>query len=154
MKKIDFETTKKLFELGFTIRTCEIMGFYIIDNDAVYHYSNIGQTLTEYLKENGIDKDKINDIIATSTMKKSEEIFNTCVTYKNEKYSKLDRTLDKILTGKLIGYPVMILLLMIVFWITIVGANYPSELLGKLLFWLQDKLTELFVFSTEKNEYV
>ena len=101
---------------------------------------------TEYLKENGIDKDKINDIIATSTMKKSEEIFNTCVTYKNEKYSKLDRTLDKILTGKLIGYPVMILLLMIVFWITIVGANYPSELLGKLLFWLQDKLTELFVF--------
>lgn len=51
MKKVDFETTKKLFDLGFTIRTSEIMGFYIIDNDVVYHYSNAGQTLTDYLKD-------------------------------------------------------------------------------------------------------
>lgn len=51
MKKVDFETTKKLFDLGFTIRTSEIMCFYIIDNDVVYHYSNVGQTLTDYLKD-------------------------------------------------------------------------------------------------------
>jgi hypothetical protein len=56
MKKVDFETTKKLFDLGFTIRTSEIMGFYIIDNDVVYHYSNVGQTLTDYLKDPAREK--------------------------------------------------------------------------------------------------
>ena len=56
MKKVDFETTKKLFDLGFTMRTSEIMGFYIIDNGVVYHYSNVGQTLTEYLKDPAREK--------------------------------------------------------------------------------------------------
>ena len=40
----------------------------------------------------------------------------------------------------------MILLLGIIFWITITGANYPSELLSKFLFSIQDKLTELFLY--------
>lgn len=56
MKKVDFETAKKLFDLGFTIRTSEIMGFYIVDNDVVYHYSNVGQTLTDYLKDPAREK--------------------------------------------------------------------------------------------------
>ncbi len=56
MKKVDFETTKKLFDLGFTIRTSEIIGFYIIDNNVVYQYSNVGQTLTEYLKDPAREK--------------------------------------------------------------------------------------------------
>lgn len=56
MKKVDFETTKKLFDLGFTLRTSEIMSFYIIDNGVVYSYSNVGQTLTEYLKDPAREK--------------------------------------------------------------------------------------------------
>ena len=56
MKKVDFEITKKLFDLGFTIRTSEIMGFYIVDNGIVYHYSNVGQTLAEYLKDPSREK--------------------------------------------------------------------------------------------------
>ena len=38
----------------------------------------------------------------------------------------------------------MILLLFVVFWITITGANYPSDLIADGLFFLQDKLVELF----------
>ena len=44
-----------------------------------------------------------------------------------------DRTLDKILTGRLTGLPVMLLLLTLVFWITVSGANYPSRLLASVL---------------------
>lgn len=49
--------------------------------------------------------------------------------------------LDDLLTSKAFGLPAMALLLGIVFWITIVGANIPSAWLGKVLFALQDQLT-------------
>jgi ferrous iron transport protein B len=45
----------------------------------------------------------------------------------------LDRALDRLLTGRWTGFPIMLLLLMVVFWITISGSNYPSELLSSLL---------------------
>jgi hypothetical protein len=56
MKKVDFETTKKLFELGFTIHIDEILGFYIIDNNDVQYFSNIGQKLPGYLTDPKFEK--------------------------------------------------------------------------------------------------
>jgi ferrous iron transport protein B len=44
-----------------------------------------------------------------------------------------DRTLDKILTSRTWGFPLMLILLTIVFWLTISGANVPSSLLATLL---------------------
>ncbi len=44
-----------------------------------------------------------------------------------------DRTLDKLLTGRWTGYPIMLLLLAAVFWITIEGANVPSAALASIL---------------------
>ncbi len=37
----------------------------------------------------------------------------------------LDRTIDRVVTSRVWGFPLMILLFAVVFWITIVGANYP-----------------------------
>lgn len=45
----------------------------------------------------------------------------------------LDRTLDRILTSKLCGFPIMLLLFAVMFWITITGANWPSGLMAQLL---------------------
>ncbi len=45
----------------------------------------------------------------------------------------IDRTLDRLLTGPWTGFPVMLLILMTVFWLTIAGANVPSAMLGTLL---------------------
>jgi ferrous iron transport protein B len=45
----------------------------------------------------------------------------------------LDRTLDRLLTSRLWGFPIMILLFALMFWITIVGSNVPSSLLASLL---------------------
>jgi ferrous iron transport protein B len=44
-----------------------------------------------------------------------------------------DRTLDRLLTSRLWGFPLMLLLLTIVFWLTIAGANIPSSWLSWLL---------------------
>ncbi len=45
----------------------------------------------------------------------------------------LDRTIDRLVTSRIWGFPLMILLLTIVFWLTISGANLPSGLLFDLL---------------------
>ena len=45
----------------------------------------------------------------------------------------LDRTLDRALTSRWTGFPVMLLILTVVFWLTIAGANVPSSLLATLL---------------------
>lgn len=45
----------------------------------------------------------------------------------------LDRTLDRLLTSRWLGFPLMLLLLGVVFWITVAGANVPSALLATLL---------------------
>jgi len=46
---------------------------------------------------------------------------------------RLDKTIDRLVTSRILGFPIMLLLLALVFWITIVGANYPSGWLATLL---------------------
>ena len=45
----------------------------------------------------------------------------------------LDRSIDRIVTSRVWGFPMMILLFALVFWITIIGANYPSQWLSNIL---------------------
>jgi ferrous iron transport protein B len=45
----------------------------------------------------------------------------------------LDRAVDRLVTSRLFGFPIMIMLFALVFWLTIVGANYPSQLLAGIL---------------------
>ncbi len=45
----------------------------------------------------------------------------------------LDRTIDRLVTSRVWGFPIMILLLTLVFWLTISGANVPSSMLATLL---------------------
>ncbi len=51
----------------------------------------------------------------------------------SKKRFRLDRQIDKIVTSKTFGFPIMFLILATVLWLTIVGANYPSSLLAQLL---------------------
>ena len=57
-----------------------------------------------------------------------------------------DRRLDDILTSRLWGYPLMLLLLGLIFWITISGANYPSELLARAFFTLERYLGQALLW--------
>ena len=45
----------------------------------------------------------------------------------------LDRTIDRFVTSRWLGFPLMLLMLTVVFWLTIEGANYPSAMLATLL---------------------
>lgn len=95
------------------------------------------------LLRKNINTEKIQDIITESLIKRAEKIYNLCVKIENRNYDNADRKIDKILTSKITGFPIMILMLMGIFWITIVGANYPSELIASALFKIQDMLLGL-----------
>ena len=83
------------------------------------------------------------DIIASSLVRASSELCRGAVARRSAGCGGADRRLDRLFTGRLTAYPVMILLLGFIFWLTIVGANYPSELLSAALFRVQDALTAL-----------
>lgn len=64
-----------------------------------------------------------------------------------------DRQIDKVLTSRVLGFPIMLALLALVFFITITGANYPSQLLSNVLFNVQDKLIGLCI-SVSVPEFI
>ncbi|MDK2828875.1 MAG: ferrous iron transport protein [Clostridium butyricum] len=119
------------------------IGFNIYDNPELTDSIKLAK---ENLIQNNIDEKNLKDEIVSSLVLKSESISKMALSVSNSKYNDKDRKIDNIITSKKYGIPLMILLLGIIFWITITGANYPSELLSKFLFSIQDKLTELFVY--------
>ena len=94
----------------------------------------------ENLETKEITSKNFKDKIVADIMKKAEETSKEVCTFKNKNYRERDLKIDKILTSKIFGIPIMILFLGLIFWITIVGANYPSEWLFSVFNWLQDKL--------------
>lgn len=94
----------------------------------------------ENLETREITSKNFKDKIVVDIMKKAEETSKEVCTFENKNYRERDLKIDKILTSKIFGIPIMILFLGLIFWITIVGANYPSEWLFSVFNWLQDKL--------------
>lgn len=119
----------------------EFVGCNLLEDKKI---SEILNSFHETLLQKGIEKENLKDRLVSSVVKKAEDIYNKSVHLKNKNYNERDRKIDKLLTSKLTGIPIMIALLFLIFWLTMVGANYPSEVIANVLFALQDKLTELF----------
>lgn len=106
------------------------------DEDIKSCLANVKQNL---LEEN-ITTSNFKDKIVADIMKRAEDVSKEVCTFENKDYSSRDRKIDIILTSKKFGIPIMILFLGIIFWLTIVGANYPSKALFGIFNWIQDKL--------------
>ena len=100
----------------------------------------------ESLKKQNITKNNLKDEIVTDIVNKSATICKEVCTYEKSDYTKFDRNIDKILTSKKFGIPIMILFLGIIFWLTIVGSNYPSQILFDFFSYIQSKLLYFFDF--------
>lgn len=94
------------------------------------------------LQSQGFTKEKITDEIISAVINRSAEIADKTVSYSKSSPYIRDRKLDRIFLSRRFGIPVMIILLGVVLWITIIGANYPSDLLGKVLFGFGDILSD------------
>ncbi|MGX7025979.1 ferrous iron transporter B [Vagococcus hydrophili] len=75
-----------------------------------------------------IHQDSETEILAI--LDRASVIASEVLTFGDKDFDKKDRVLDKILTQKSTGIPIMILLLLLIFWFTIVGADGPSDFLA------------------------
>ena len=92
------------------------------------------------LEKEGIHQEEFKEKIVSTIVKDAEEIGKKVCQFENKDYAKRDRKIDKILTSKKYGIPIMIVFLLLIFWITIVGANYPSQFLFSVFGNIQEKL--------------
>lgn len=109
----------------------------LLNNSNILELRN---SIRSNLKENNINQNNFKDFIVTDIMHKSEEICKKVCTFEDINYSKRDTKIDKILTSKAWGIPIMLLFLGLIFWLTIVGSNYPSQALFNMFAWFQEKL--------------
>lgn len=85
-------------------------------------------------------------IFLDKVFERAHEIVTEVVTVKDENYNERDKKIDRILTSKKFGIPIMILFFCLIFWITIVGANYPSELLSAFFTNIEPYIRGFFVY--------
>ena len=89
------------------------------------------------LQKAGIDRDGLIDRITQSLIRRAEAISHFSIREERPGYSERDRAIDRFLTSKATGIPVMLLLLGVIFYLTIAGANLPSQWLASLFGWLE-----------------
>jgi ferrous iron transport protein B len=76
---------------------------------------------------------KFHDSLTESIYADAAKIVNSSVKADDQHFSfRVDRAIDRIVTSRVWGFPIMLLLLGVVLWITIIGANYPSQMLSTL----------------------
>ena len=79
-------------------------------------------------------------------VRRAEAICRAAVRRETPEYAARDRRLDRLLTSRATGYPIMLLGLAAVLWLTIAGANTPSEWLAHFFGWAQGKFSALLIF--------
>ena len=78
--------------------------------------------------------DDFHDSLAESIYADASKIVEGSVTKGDQKSTfRIDSKIDKIVTSKIWGFPLMLFILGVVLWLTIIGANYPSGMLAQLL---------------------
>lgn len=119
------------------------LGMRLIDGDSrIYDSmdSYIEGDYRKYIDEiksklpQDIDKINIRDTISNISYEYAKELYNKCVKIQDSNRFKRDEKIDRIITSKTFGIPLMLLCLGVILWITIQGANYPSQLLSSILF--------------------
>lgn len=107
-------------------------------DDAIREGRELGKNLGE--------EAEIRDMVVTAIYRRAEAIVGKVASKAPRTTLDWDRKIDDVLTSKLVGYPLMLALLGFVLWLTIIGANYPSNVLAALFSAIENHLTALFSF--------
>ncbi len=88
----------------------------------------------------------IKDEITNTIVKTAENISKEVVTFENKDYNLKNQKIDRIITSKIWSIPIMIGMLFIILWLTIKGANYPSNLLFDMFAYIEQYLVNFLEF--------
>ncbi|MEF9990567.1 MAG: ferrous iron transport protein B [Romboutsia sp.] len=128
------------------------LGLRLIDgDDSIYesmsnyidgNYNEIINNIKLKLPDN-ISKKTIRDDMSKKSYEEAKLLYDNCVQIKNVNKFARDEKIDKIITSKRFGLPLMLLLLTVVLWITIQGSNYPSQMLSNFFLAFEPKLFDI-----------
>ncbi len=150
IEKIDCKTLNprwislKILEKDMSLidEISDFLGVDLLQNEAII---NAIKKANKILAEENLAGEKIKDKIVFSIVNYAELICKNIIKTTSQKSYNKDQKIDKILTSKTFGFPIMFIGLLVILWLTISGANYPSNLLYTLFMYLQDKLIELSI---------
>lgn len=92
------------------------------------------------MHKHGRTVQQVRDMITETVVHRAEQLTARCVAFEDPLYHARDRRLDRLLMGRFTAVPIMLLLLLFLFWLTIYGANACSATLQRLLFGLGEWL--------------
>ena len=84
------------------------------------------------------------DEIVKSLYSEAETIAKRAVKAAKDKKYDLDQKIDRLVTSPIFGLPIMLVMLAVIIWLTVIGANVPSAMLANGLFWIEDQAVALF----------
>lgn len=86
----------------------------------------------QILKSADYTSEHFSDELVETILHTAENIAQKTVFKQSGEYGQTEKRIDKILTGKYTGIPIMLLMLCIIFWLTVCAANVPSEFLSHI----------------------
>jgi ferrous iron transport protein B len=94
--------------------------------------------IDDILKEAAVQRKDLavnfHDELVENHFTEAAKIAGHSITYPDQKkHLHFDQVLDRIVTSRKWGFPIMFILLSVILWITIMGANYPSQFLANIL---------------------
>ena len=119
------------------------LGFDITQD---YEIKEALEKVNKYFENKEITNNKLKDNIVSCLILRAEELCIDVVLHTKQSHNKTDRKIDKILTSKWAGIPIMLLMLAAILWITIVGANYPSSWLSSFFGKIEGYALSLFEY--------
>jgi ferrous iron transport protein B len=84
------------------------------------------------------------DEAVSSIYAEAERLSRRVVKHEGRRTLDWDQRIDRLVTSPVFGLPLMLLILAVVFWLTIAGANVPSAMLASMLFWVEDQAAGVF----------
>lgn len=121
--------------------TARAIALRLLDGTQISESANIPQNAyraaEEYRRQ--FSPHGISDAVVNTLVKAAETLTDDVIHEERLTHTREEK-IDRILTGRVLAYPVMFALLLVVFWITIVGANYPSSWLSALFTSLESPL--------------
>ncbi len=123
----------------------KITSFYESESDTADIFG-VRKKALEFLEGSGITQSKLRESVAITLDKTAERICKMAVLEKDGQKNRAQTLTDRILTGKISGFLIMILLLGCIFYITLIGANNISDYLAKILFSFEKPLIYTFEF--------
>ena len=107
------------------------------------------QRTESFLQEQDFPLSKRQDCIARKRRQRAQTLALQCGGQLSLEKRKKDQRMDAFFTSRRTGILSMLLLFAFILWITLVGANYPSQLLSQCLFSLEPPLRQLLSFAPE-----